>query len=114
VLPLQLQQRFSSRTSREDQATAVQRLRCVKCACLYLALKIADSIHARGLLTYMLGQVTSLRVAAAEAAEVEGWVLRQLDWRLGPFHAEQGDAEWAVDGEKLLWAQAVGTCWDSE
>jgi hypothetical protein len=67
-----------------------------------------------GLLTYMLGQVTGLMVAAAEAAEVEGWVLQQLEWRLGPFYEEQGDAEWAADGEGLLWAQAVGTCWDCE
>jgi hypothetical protein len=111
---LQLQHHFPAGTSREAQATAIQRLRSVKCACLCLALKIADSMHARGLLVYMLGQVTGLRVTAAEAAEVEAWVLQQLDWRLGPFYAEQGGAEWAVDGEGLLWAQAVGTCWDSE
>ncbi|WIA18456.1 hypothetical protein OEZ85_009914 [Tetradesmus obliquus] len=113
-LPRKLQRRFPSHTSAAEQAAAIQRLRSVKCTCLYLALKVADSVHARGLLAYMLGQVTGVRPAAAEAAALEGWVLQQLGWRLGPFFAEQEDAEWAETGEGKVWAQAVGTCWDCE
>lgn len=111
---MQLQRRFPSHTSAAEQAAAIQRLRSVKCTCLYLALKVADSVHARGLLAYILGQVTGVRPAAAEAAALEGWVLQQLGWRLGPFFAEQEDAEWAATGEGKVWAQAVGTCWDCE
>jgi hypothetical protein len=77
---LQLQRRFPSTASPTDQAAAITRLRTVKCTCLYLALKVADSMHAWGLLSYMLGQVTGVRPAAADAAELEGWVLQQLDW----------------------------------
>jgi hypothetical protein len=112
--PLQLQHCFPSHISSTDQAAAIQRLRIIKCTCLYLALKVADSIHARGLLSYMIGQVTGARPAAADAAALEVWVLQQLGWRLGPFYAEQEDAQWEVTGEGRLWAQAVGSCWDAE
>jgi hypothetical protein len=51
---------------------------------------VADQVHALGLLRYMLTSLTQGRyaVSAKQAADVEARCLAGLDWRLGPYFAE--------------------------
>jgi hypothetical protein len=66
----------------------------IQCTCLYLAAKVADHLHGRGLLCYMLTTLTKTTssndaaVTARQAALVEERCLLGLDWRLGPYFAE--------------------------
>jgi hypothetical protein len=66
-------------------------LRCTQFTCIFLATKIADQVHAAGLLCYMLSALTGQRhpVGLHEAAEVEMQCLEGLGWRLGPYFQEE-------------------------
>ena len=65
-------------------------LQSIQCTCLYLAAKMADQLHGRGLLPYMLTTLTKSTnaVTARQAALVEQMCLTGLNWRLGPYFAE--------------------------
>lgn len=92
--------------SREDVAL----LRSIKCVCLFLALKVADTVHAQNLLSFMISQVTGSPMRSlhnVDSLEVE--VLRSLGWRMGPFFAED---ELQPGLEERLWTEAVVQCWD--
>jgi hypothetical protein len=66
----------------------------IQCTCLHLAAKVADHLHGQGLLCYMLTTLTKATssdgaaVTARQAALVEERCLTGLDWRLGPYFAE--------------------------
>jgi hypothetical protein len=60
---------------------------------MFLATKVADQVHAYGLLRFMLSALTGQRraVSLEDAAEVEMRCLEGLGWRLGP-HFENSEA----------------------
>jgi hypothetical protein len=64
-------------------------LRSILFTCLFLALKLADQLHARGLLPYMLTAIAGgVTASNEEALEIEARCLEGLEWRLGPYFAE--------------------------
>lgn len=67
-------------------------LRSTQFTCIFLATKIADQVHAYGLLRFMLSALTGQRhaVSLEQAADVELRCLEGLGWRLGPYFT--GDA----------------------
>lgn len=65
-------------------------------------------VHALGLLRFMLTSLNGVNgpsVGLAQAAEVEAGCLDFLDWRLGPFFAEDDDLS---STDERLWAGAMG------
>eukprot|EP00775_Hariotina_reticulata_P002256 gene2256-2568_t len=78
----------------EAEAT-LSTLRTIQITCVYLALKVADKVHALGLLKYMLSQLGQgqAAVSSAAAASIEAKCLDVLDWRLGPFFSEDDNLE---------------------
>ncbi|KAI8472503.1 MAG: hypothetical protein J3K34DRAFT_503504 [Monoraphidium minutum] len=75
------------------EAEVIERsLRSTQFTCVFLATKIADQVHAYGLLSYMLSALTAQRapVSLAAAADVELRCLEALSWRLGPYFQEDG------------------------
>jgi hypothetical protein len=65
-------------------------LQSILLTCLFLAAKMSDQVHALGLLRCMLTGLTQGKyaVTARQAADVEERCLITLDWRLGPYFAE--------------------------
>ena len=65
-------------------------LQSIQLTCIFLASKMADQVHAMGLLRCMLTALTrgKYAVTARQAADVEERCLISLDWRLGPYFAE--------------------------
>ncbi|KAF8059657.1 hypothetical protein HT031_005065 [Scenedesmus sp. PABB004] len=96
----------SARLAGAEAASTLATLRSVQFTCLFLATKVADQVHALGLLRFMLTQLShnGAVVSAAQAADVEARCLDALGWRLGPFFIE--DALTGDDEE--LWAEAMG------
>eukprot|EP00879_Flechtneria_rotunda_P000325 GHRR01000416.1.p1 GENE.GHRR01000416.1~~GHRR01000416.1.p1 ORF type:complete len:774 (+),score=329.60 GHRR01000416.1:521-2842(+) len=97
------------RLTGNDAIATLATLRSVQFTCLFLATKVADQVHALGLLRFMLtnlshnGDIVSMQ----QAADVEARCLDALGWRLGPFFLEdelQGNDE-------ILWAEGMGH-WD--
>jgi hypothetical protein len=76
-------------------------MRSIQVTCLYVALKVADQVHALGLLRFMLtaigGNVNPVPLGDAEL--VEARLLDGLGWRLGPFFAEDDLDELGFDGD---------------
>jgi hypothetical protein len=62
----------------------------VQFTCLFLATKVADQVHALGLLRFMLTNLShnGAVVTMQQAANVEARCLEALEWRLGPFFSE--------------------------
>ncbi|KAL4435654.1 hypothetical protein ABPG77_002617 [Micractinium sp. CCAP 211/92] len=63
---------------------------CVKlvaafCTCVYLGIKVTDSVHFANQLSHMLSYALGERVPAESAEGLEMQVLQVLDWRLGPY-----------------------------
>lgn len=92
-----------------DAVATLATLRSVQFTCLFLATKVADQVHALGLLRFILtnlshnGAVVSLQ----QALNVEAGCLDVLEWRLGPFFLED-----KLSGEdEELWAESMGH-WD--
>ncbi|KAF8059153.1 hypothetical protein HT031_005325 [Scenedesmus sp. PABB004] len=81
-----------------------QLLRMVQITCLFLALKVADTQHALGLLRFCLSQLAGgVPVSRGYAEDMEATVLRALGWRLGPYFAEDDLA----GNDEEAWAEAV-------
>ncbi|KAF6252535.1 hypothetical protein COO60DRAFT_1463630 [Scenedesmus sp. NREL 46B-D3] len=97
------------RLSGPEAVATLATLRSVQFTCLFIALKVADQVHALGLLRFMLTNLShnGAVVTMQQAANVEARCLEALDWRLGPFFAED---ELAGDDE-ALWAECMGH-WD--
>eukprot|EP00879_Flechtneria_rotunda_P008153 GHRR01008540.1.p2 GENE.GHRR01008540.1~~GHRR01008540.1.p2 ORF type:complete len:184 (+),score=49.89 GHRR01008540.1:485-1036(+) len=91
----------------EDAAATLATLRSIQFTCLFVATKVADQVHALGLLRFMLtnlshnGAVVSLQ----QAADVEARCLQSLEWRLGPFFTED---EQLHGFNEALWAECMG------
>ncbi|KAI8462800.1 MAG: hypothetical protein J3K34DRAFT_498165 [Monoraphidium minutum] len=66
-------------------------LRSAQFTCVFLATKVADQVHAYGLLCSMLTSFTAQRAPATleQAAEVELACLAALGWWLGPYFGEE-------------------------
>lgn len=92
-----------------ETAATLATLRSVQFTCLFLATKVADQIHALGLLRFMLTNLShnSAVVTLQQASDVEARCLDALEWRLGPFYIED---ELTGDDEEL-WAGSMGH-WD--
>ena len=62
-------------------------LRSAQFACIFLATKVADQVHAFGLLRFVLSTLSGrgCSISLEQAAEVELRCLKGLGWRLGPF-----------------------------
>eukprot|EP00879_Flechtneria_rotunda_P001555 GHRR01001714.1.p1 GENE.GHRR01001714.1~~GHRR01001714.1.p1 ORF type:complete len:571 (+),score=179.62 GHRR01001714.1:372-2084(+) len=90
----------------EDAQAACATLRSIQFTCLFIALKVADSMHALGLLRYMLTQLshTGQVVSLQQAADVEARCLDALDWRLGPYFFEDD----LLGNDEELWLEGMG------
>ncbi len=85
----QLQQQQQQQGCHAQQA-ADSALRSIQFTCIVLATKAVDQIHALGLLRFMLCALSNGRVmmSPAAVAEVEMRCLKGLQWRLGPYFAD--------------------------
>jgi len=74
-----------------EAASLEASLRSTQFTCIFLATKIADQVHAYGLLCYVLSALTGQRrpVSLQQAGDVELRCLEGLGWRLGPFFGEE-------------------------
>ena len=76
----------------EEMPTAVAEstLHSIQFTCIFLAAKVADQVHAMGLLCYMLSSLAGgkFKVTLTQAMDVEERCLAGLDWRMGPYFAE--------------------------
>ncbi|WIA41973.1 hypothetical protein OEZ86_009276 [Tetradesmus obliquus] len=97
------------RLSGPEAVATLATLRSVQFTCLFLATKVADQVHALGLLRFMLTNLShnGAVVTLQQAANVEARCLEALEWRLGPFFSED---ELSGDDE-ALWAECMGH-WD--
>jgi hypothetical protein len=76
--------------SPSEAQTLENSLRSTQFTCIFLATKIADQVHAYGLLCYVLSALTGQRrpVSLQQAGDVELRCLQGLEWRLGPYFGE--------------------------
>jgi hypothetical protein len=110
ALPFLLQpNEMPPRLSGPEAVATLATLRSVQFTCLFLATKVADQVHALGLLRFMLTNLShnGAVVTMQQAANVEARCLEALEWRLGPFFSED---ELCGDDE-ALWAECMGH-WD--
>lgn len=88
-------------SSGSDDRHVEATMRSIQVTCLYVALKVADQVHALGLLRFMLtaigGNVHPVPLGDAEL--VEARLLDGLGWRLGPFFAEDDLDELGFDSD---------------
>lgn len=82
-------------------------LRSIQFACVFLACKAADQVHALGLLRYMLSALSggASHFSMQQAAAVEERCLVGLQWRLGPWFAH--DDLQSDDYEQLATAMGL-------
>eukprot|EP00775_Hariotina_reticulata_P003812 gene3812-4069_t len=98
---------LSPKLTGREAAACLATLRSVLFTCLFLATKIADQIHAMGLLRFMLCQLSHGRgnVTLQQAAILEAQCLVTLDWRLGPYFMDDS----LHGNDETAWAAAMGS-----
>ncbi len=87
-------------------------LRSAQFTCIFVATKIADQVHAYGLLRFMLSALSGSRcsVSQEQAAEVELRCLQGLGWRLGPYFLEDDLGDNAAELVELFGSSGGSFC----